>query len=363
MLNLMIKPASGRCQMRCTYCFYADETKERDVSDCGIMSEQTLSTLLDKVFCYERQAVSFVFQGGEPTLAGLSFYQTFLSLVQKKNFRHIPVCYSLQTNGYCIDARWAKFLSDNHFLVGLSIDGISDTHDTFRKDASGMGTYSRALHAAERLSAAGCSYNILTVVTKPVASKIKEIYTDYRLRGFTYQQYVPCLDSMHDTDRKPWSLDSAAYEIFLKELFALYCKDMLQGRYVYIRRFDNWCAMAGGRAPEECSLCGRCTPQLVIEANGDAFPCDFYSIDSHKLGNILEHSIQELFASPAAGQFFLPWKIPSECLSCRWRFLCRGGCPRERDAEKNKYCSGLRSFFACAYEDMVKVFQKWNCYT
>ena len=362
MLSIMVKPVSGSCNMACGYCFYRDEMANRRCSNYGVMDGETLSALLERVFAFERQAVSLAFQGGEPTLAGLNFYKTFLELLREKNVRRIPVFLSIQTNGYAIDDDWASFFAENGFLVGLSLDGIRETHDLYRRDLGGRGTYETVLHAARLLERAGCEFNILTVITKEVAQNIEAIYRDYISKGFYYQQYIPCMDGLRQKrGSNPYSLAPEEYENFLKRLFALYKRDMLSGRYVQIRRFDNWCAMAGGREPEECCLQGRCTPQLVVEANGDVFPCDFYALDEFRMGNIRESRIPELFSSPASQRFFGTMRLNEKCKDCKWKALCRGGCRRDYTATgENYYCESISRFFEDAFADMVQIFQAWN---
>ena len=367
MLSVMVKPVSGSCQMRCGYCFYADEAKNRCTPNYGVMSEETLEKLVDRVFAWERQAVSFAFQGGEPTLAGIGFFRRFVSLVEEKNERGIPVYLSMQTNGYAIGGEWADFLAENRFLVGLSVDGTQRTHDRWRLDAEGAGTYGRVIRAAELLRSRGCEFNILTVVTRQVAESISEIYESYREHGFLYQQYIPCMDGIgEERGTHPWSLTPETYGEFLKTLFSLYKEDMLNGRYVYIRRFENWCAMSAGCEPEECCLCGRCSPQLLVEADGGVYPCDFYVLDGWKMGNIRDCDIPQLISSDAARGFFGFSPVPDECRQCRWRFLCRGGCRRERGQEgaaRSIYCEALRDFFGYAARDMARIYVKWQQYT
>lgn len=362
MLSVMIKPVSGSCNMHCDYCFYRDEMTNRKCRNYGVMDTETLSALLDKVFAFERQAVAVAFQGGEPTLAGMDFYNTFLELVREKNIHQIPMLLSMQTNGCAIDESWAAFLAENRFLVGVSLDGIRETHDLYRKDVAGAGTYARVIRGVHLLENAGCEYNILTVVTKAVARNIEEIYRDYITGGFYRQQYIPCMDGLQQKRGcSPYSLTPVEYEDFLKRLFNLYKRNMLNGRYIWIRRFDNWCAMAGGREPEECCLQGFCTPQLVVEANGDVFPCDFYVLDEFRMGNIRTDSILKLFSSDAARTFSGFICLPEKCGTCKWKSLCRGGCRRDyTTAGENYYCDALSGFFEDAFPEMVQIFKAWN---
>ena len=162
-ISVLIKPASSLCNMRCKYCFYADITDNREVKSYGIMSEETLENLIKKAFEYASGSATFAFQGGEPTLAGLDFYRKLLQLEQKYNVKKIPVQNAIQTNGYVIDEEWAKFLAENKFLVGLSLDGTRDIHDSLRVDAAGKGTFSRVEKTAKLFKKHGVEFNILCV--------------------------------------------------------------------------------------------------------------------------------------------------------------------------------------------------------
>ncbi|MBQ5770889.1 MAG: radical SAM protein, partial [Clostridia bacterium] len=168
-ISLLIKPASGACQYRCKYCFYADVMNNREISNYGNMTFETLETLVKRAMNYAEGSVSFAFQGGEPTLAGLDFYKELIRLEKKYN-RGLQVFNSIQTNGGLIDDEWAKFLSENRFLVGLSLDGTKELHDKYRKNAMGEGTYERTLKTAELFQKHGVEFNILCVVNDDIAS-------------------------------------------------------------------------------------------------------------------------------------------------------------------------------------------------
>ena len=179
-VNLLIKPSSGNCNMRCRYCFYHDIQENRDVFSFGFMSEETLEQVIRRGLEYAEGSCSFGFQGGEPTLSGLPFFQKVVELEQKYNTKGIPVYNAIQTNGMLIDEDWARFLGENHFLVGLSLDGHKDINDLNRLDAHRKGTYGRILKAAQLLSAHHVDFNILTVVTGYTASNITKIYNFFR---------------------------------------------------------------------------------------------------------------------------------------------------------------------------------------
>ena len=168
-LAVLVKPASGLCNMACTYCFYRDAAHTR-----GIMPDATVQALLENVFAHTRRSVTFAFQGGEPTLAGLDFYRRFVERVEAQRPADMTVSYALQTNGIALDEAWASFLAENRFLVGLSVDGTASIHDKYRQTPNGAGTYLQVRQAAEALQAAGVEFNILTVVTKDLCRQAKK---------------------------------------------------------------------------------------------------------------------------------------------------------------------------------------------
>ena len=188
-LNLMIKPASSLCNMRCASCFYNDVSHHRSRASLGMMTLDTLEMTVKHAFAYATGYVSFVFQGGEPTLAGLDFYKHLVTLQGKYNTRSIPVHYAIQTNGYLIDDDWADFLATHQFLVGLSLDGTRETHDRLRKDAEGNGTYDTVTRAARALERHGAAFNILCVVNEGVARDPQKIYD--ALKPYRYLQFIP----------------------------------------------------------------------------------------------------------------------------------------------------------------------------
>lgn len=195
-ISLLIKPVSGMCNMKCDYCFYRDETHKRSQECYGFMSEKTLKNVIRKTVLTATGSCSLAFQGGEPTLCGLEFFKRCVELVGHYNRRKIQINYSLQTNGYNLTEEWCQFLSENHFLTGISVDGLEFTHDAYRKTWEGAPTYQRIMENIQRLEHFGCEYNILTVVHKQTARHIKEIYREYRRRGWDYMQFIPCLDPL-----------------------------------------------------------------------------------------------------------------------------------------------------------------------
>ncbi len=361
-ITLLIKPASGKCNMRCEYCFYADEIVHREIADYGIMNEETLYTIIDKALNAATQEVHFAFQGGEPTLMGLDFYKKLVNY-QERNFRSgIRVTNSIQTNGYLLDDEWARFLSRHNFLTGISIDGTKKIHDRYRKDQLGNGTLMKVLQAADILKEHNAAFNVLTVVTSETADAVEPIYRFFTRRGFSYQQYIACLDPIGcEKGSQKYSLLPEQYGNFLCRLFDLWYQDIVHGRFIYIRQFENLVGMLKGIDPESCDMGGKCSEQWVIEANGDVYPCDFYVTDKWKLGNIMNDTFSEMNNRRHELRFIEEsQKVPDQCRSCRWYALCRNGCKRNRMSEpegpgRSSFCVSYKQFFEYAYDRLAGI--------
>lgn len=177
-INLLVKPASSLCNMRCRYCFYEDEAANRTQASMGVMTQDTARQMISQALeaAGPDGSLQVAFQGGEPTLAGLPFFQDFVAETRRQNTNRLPVAYAIQTNALTLDEDWAVFLARNHFLVGVSLDGDKTLHDEFRVDASGKGTWTRIQRNLAMLQRAGADCNLLCVVTKRCAKSAGRIY-------------------------------------------------------------------------------------------------------------------------------------------------------------------------------------------
>lgn len=365
-LSLLIKPASGNCNMRCRYCFYADELDNREIRSYGKMSVDTMHTIVDKAMEYGDYECTIAFQGGEPTLAGLDFYRDLVAYVTAhENPKKLKIHYALQTNGYLINEEWAAFLGENHFLVGVSLDGLKEIHDRYRLDAAGKGTYQRVISAIRLLEKHQVEYNILTVVTAATARNGQKIYNYFKKNHFGYQQYIECLDPIgEEPGQHEYSLTPEKYGEFLKSMFDAWYLDMRSGTYVYNRYFENLMMIMAGQQPESCNMRGVCGKQWVFEADGSVYPCDFYALDQWRLGNIQENSFEEM-DEKRDELGFIQWSMrqQEDCQKCRWFGLCRNGCRRNREpvtaenTNRNYFCKSYQMFFEYAYPRLSEIYQ------
>lgn len=361
-ITTLIKPVSGSCNMKCSYCFYHDIMDNREVTNYGAMSLKTLENIVKKTLETAMESCLFGFQGGEPTLAGFTFFKELIRYQKKYNIRDIRIENTIQTNGMLIDEEWAKYFAENNFLVGISIDGTSDIHDKFRLDNNKKGTHKRMMRAAEILKSSGVEYNILSVITAEMAEHPLRTYNFYKKHDFRYLQFIPCIDSSKEEGRKSPALDDKSYGEFLCELFDLWYADFVNGEYYSIRIFDNFIRILAGEEPENCSMSGKCRSYLLIEGDGSTFPCDFYAGDEYLLGNINDNEVMELLLSDKSKQFMHASFEPAyECRQCMYYKLCRGGCRRDRETNNsqlpglNKYCMAYRMLFEKALPRMKAV--------
>jgi uncharacterized protein len=361
-ISVLIKPASGKCNMRCGYCFYHTITDSRKVSDFGFMSFNTLETIIRKVLRFASGHATFSFQGGEPTLCGLDFFKQVVKLQERYNLNRVRIQNCLQTNGLLIDDAWAEFLHDNNVLVGLSLDGFGALHDQYRIAHTGAGTSQRVLEAAALLRRYQVPFNILFVVTNRTAQTANQVYDFFQKQGFPFLQFIPCIDPPEDAQDAPHSfLDTAQFSFFLKHFFDRWASDVLSGKEISIRYFDNLVQMVLGMPPETCSLMGSCRLQFVFEADGGVYPCDFYVTDEWVLGNIHQADILELAQTENARRFMKTSALSPLCRRCKWSALCAGGCRRDREPPAatapglNRYCEAYQSFLEHAYPKLLAI--------
>ena len=357
-LQFLIKPASSACNLRCRYCFYADIAQNRSVSHMGMMGPETVDRLLSEAFANiePKGSAHFAFQGGEPTVAGLPFFQSFTAKVAERKPKDVAVSYSIQTNGTLLNEAWAAFLKQHDFLVGISMDGYRDLHNYYRVNAEGKDTWKTVSGAFQMLTQAGVRTNALCVVTGQCAKHPDKAYRELKKLGVGYMQFIPCLDPIEEArGSMPFSLTPKAYGQFLCRLFDLWYEDWARGDYHSVRLFDDYVnILLGSTGWSTCATCGRCGAYFVVEGDGSVYPCDFFVLDRWKMGKFGENSLREMAESDEARDFLL-WgrEKPAECGSCRWFRLCNGGCKNDWERNgppHNHYCEAFKIFFAHAEE-------------
>lgn len=363
--SILIKPASANCNMECKYCFYKCLSSHREEYSKGFMKEETMETLVREAIAYADGSLTFAFQGGEPTLAGLDFFQKAVELQQKYNNKKLQIENTIQTNGLLIDEKWARFLGEHRFLVGLSLDGPKKMHNRYRKDAAGQDTFARIMHSVQLLEQYHVDYNVVTVVTNDTAKQASFLYKFWKRNHYPFVQFIPCMDEIKRQDgtqeRSIYAVEPEQYGKFLCELFDLWYADFVAGETMDIRMFSNLAQMAAGYPAEECGMNGCCNCYFVVEGDGSVYPCDFYCMDEWKLGTVNDGFVQMKTSEKAKAFVEASRPVCAACQECPYFSLCRGGCRRWREPfvdgkpGLNQLCSAYRMFFAHAAERMERL--------
>ena len=357
-ISIMIKPASSLCNMRCRYCFYADITNLRQVRSYGIMSRETTEKILENIRSGLQRGdqINFAFQGGEPALAGLDFYRHFVNLVEGWD-KSIKVNYALQTNGLSLDEQWCRFLARHHFLVGISLDILPACHAEARKDEKGQGTYQRVMDGVRLMEQHGVEYNVLCTLTREAAKYPQKIWKAITKQDFKWVQFTPCLGELSGEEDNSYALTPQDFASFYIQLFSCWLDDFHKGAYRSIKLIDDLVNYLAYQIPTSCGINGKCQPQLIVEADGSVFPCDFYCLDEYLLGNFREQSLEELFLLSVKSEM-RSRERRLICEKCPYEKICGGGCKR---MQKEVYCGagdgscGMRSFLDYSLDKLQEI--------
>lgn len=368
----MAKPIGPICNLDCEYCYYLHKEELYPQTKSWRMPPETLSTYIQQYIAAQprgSEEITFAWQGGEPTLLGLEFFQRVVALQKEFAPRGCKIANALQTNGVLLDENWAEFFKQEHFLIGLSIDGPAELHDQYRYDKKGEGTFHSVLKSLQLLKRFKVDFNALVVVNRVNGNHGRRVYTYLRDNGVEFMQFIPIVErrgvGVHrETDSaiietRPWdhlvssrSVEPGQFGNFLCDVFDEWVKRDV-GK-IFVQIFDQALAAWMGFEPSLCVFRKRCGRALAIEHNGDLYCCDHFVEPDYKLGNILELPIIELANSPRQIEFGLAKEstLPQYCLDCEVRFACHGECPKNRfietptgEAGLNYLCGGYRKFF------------------
>ena len=361
---LLVKPAGSECNLHCTYCFYKPDRSPAAFGQR--MSLATLELMVRQALGRGSGPVSFIWQGGEPTVMALDFYRKAVEL-QTVHGRGRQVVNSLQTNGLLVDDAWCAFFQENGFLVGLSLDGPEHVHDRYRRTASGQGSWRLVARAARKLLDAGVMVNAVSCVTEYSAAYARETYASLKSEGFTYMQFIPVIEPDETGQAAAFSVSPERYGAFLCELFDLWLADFQEGNpTTSIRLFESIFFLLLGQPAPECGFMKSCGTYLVVEHQGDVYPCDFFVSPNHRLGNLRETDLEELF-NGARQRLFGQAKarLDTECLHCQWLPLCRGGCLKDRrnnpeGFQKQYFCPSMRQFLEHAVPVLRELAARWS---
>jgi len=357
--HVMLKPRGAICNLDCKYCYFLSKEMLYPGSRFR-MADDLLETYTQQYIAAQRvPEVTFAWQGGEPTLMGLDFFKRAVALQQKYRKPGMQIHNAFQTNGVLLDDEWGRFFHQHKFLVGLSVDGPKPIHDAYRVDKGGNPTFDRVMAGLAILKKHRVEFNILTTVHAANVEHGVAVYRALRDEiGTQFMQFIPIVERDNATgfqegeqvtDR---SLTGEQYGRFLISIFDEWVRRDV-GR-VFVQIFDVALAAWSGERPGLCIFEETCGHAMAMEHNGDLYSCDHFVEPAYRLGNIQEIPLIDMVAAAQQRQFGLDKRdtLPQYCRDCEVRFVCNGGCPKDRFLDTpngepglNYLCSGLRAFF------------------
>ncbi|MGF1758231.1 anaerobic sulfatase maturase [Photobacterium sagamiensis] len=368
--HVMAKPSSSVCNLDCEYCFYLEkENLYPERKKNWRMSDETLEAYIKQnIDAQDNVDVDFSWQGGEPTLLGLEFFQKAIELQEKYKGSH-RIHNAFQTNGILLNDEWCQFLKKHNFLIGISIDGPAELHDNYRVNRAGRPSHAKVMDSIALLKKHGVNFNTLTVVNAENVKHPEKVYDFLTGIGSTFLQFIPIVERKstevtkdglqlvnpnfeYEANVTPWSAPSKQYGEFLNRIFDHWIKKDV-GR-IFVNIFDNTLATWCKEPANLCTFSETCGHAFVLEANGDLYNCDHFVYPEHLVGNIHESSIRELNQDDKAFTFGQDKKdkLTKQCVECEFRFACHGGCPKHRfitsksgQPGHNYFCEGYESYF------------------
>ncbi len=345
--SLLIKPASAVCNLDCEYCFYLDRAADPYQDLPGRrMTEETLERLIDSFVFYSFPNSVFAWQGGEPTLAGPAFFEQACRLQEQRGRPGQTISNALQTNALLLDERWCELFKQYNFLLGVSLDGPEQMHDRYRFNKQGKPTWRKVMNAVELLQKNKVEFNLLCVLSRANVEHPRELYKFYASMGVQHIQYIPLAEFDGLGQPLPFTITPEQYGRFLVETFDLWWPDR---RKVRIRFFDNIAEALAGMKPGNCTMHETCDSYVVVEYNGDVYPCDFFVEKSWKLGNTNVDSFAEISRRQQRYSFAVKKTLATpECQVCEFQSVCHGGCPKLRHGPHRRFED--LDYFCAAYK-------------
>lgn len=389
--HAMNKPSGAECNIDCDYCFYLHKTDLLEHKPHARMDDPTLEQHIRQyIESQTGEQVVFSWQGGEPTLMGLPFFERVVQLQAQYAKPGQRIENDLQTNGIALDDEWISFLKKNNFHVGLSIDGPRELHDRYRKTRNNKPTFDLVMNAARKLVAADVSFAALCVVNRANAKRPKEVYRflvdevgSWRVqfnpavepRAFKESapgkmdfSSAPIQDSPRAKPGHPlsivtdWSVDPDDYGTFLAGVWDEWLATDFSR--IHVNLFETAIAQAAGMPAQTCTQAEFCGKGLAVEHDGEVYSCDHFVYPEYRLGNIAQTHLGDMAFSAAQEKFGMDKRdtLPKQCRSCDYLQLCWGECPKNRliksrDGEvgMNYLCSGLYHFYDHIGPDVVRI--------
>ena len=377
-LYVMLKPAGAHCNLACKYCYYLEKNKLYPTAQRHLMSDEMLEQFTrEYIEVQTMNQVLFTWHGGEPLLRSIDFYRKALSLQQKyAGGRRIDNV--IQTNGTLLTNEWCEFFAQNHWLVGISIDGPQPDHDHYRLTAAGKPSWKKVMQGIKLLKKHGVEWNAMAVVNAYNANHPLEFYRFFKENGCQFLQFTPIVErltrhedgrtlaSLADKDEISLSEASVAPEqwgYFLCAIFDEWVRKDV-GK-IFVEIFDCTLANWMGISPGICAYSKECGHAGVMEHNGDVYSCDHFVFPEYKLGNIRDHSLIDMLYGEQQQEFsrLKHSSLPRQCKECDMEFACHGECPKNRfmkdkygDSGLNYLCPGYYHYYqhVAPYMDYMK---------
>lgn len=362
--HVMTKPIGPICNLDCEYCFYLD--KEKLYPDTGSfrMNDEILENYVKQyIEAQQVNEVTFAWQGGEPTLMGVDFFRRAVAYQKKYRRTGMTIQNSFQTNATLLDDEWGAFFKQNNFLIGVSIDGPPEIHDKYRYDKRGRSSSEQVLSGLRVLQKHKVDYNVLCVVNRHNAEYPKQVYAYFKELGVAFMQFIPAVEHFggkpENPNVSPRSVTARQYGKFLCQIFDEWVVNDIGEIFVQI--FDVALEAWMGYTPSLCVFNETCGDALALEHNGDLYSCDHFVTPDYHVGNITETSITELVDSDFQRKFGTDKRdtLPEYCRTCEVKFVCNGGCPKNRFIKTptgedglNYLCAGYKQFFKHIDEPM-----------
>ena len=357
--HIMLKPRGAICNLDCKYCYFLSKEDLYPESNFRMTDEALENYTRQYIDAQRVPEVTFAWQGGEPTLMGLDFFRRAVELQEKYCKPGMKINNALQTNGITLDDEWGQFLHEHNFLIGISVDGPRRLHDAYRVDKGDKPTFDRVMAGLKVLKKHKVEFNILTTVHAANADHPLEIYRFFRDEvGAQFIQFIPIVERDNDTGFQEGekvterSVTGRQYGDFLVAIFDEWVRRDV-GR-IFVQIFDVSLAAWVGERPGLCIFEETCGSALAMEHNGDLYSCDHFVEPNHWLGNIEDTSMEEMVGSEKQREFGNAKRdtLPRYCQECEVKFICNGGCPKNRiiktpdgEAGLNYLCEGYKKFF------------------
>ena len=349
--TLLIKPSGSDCNIDCAYCFYKDRALEFGRGKQR-MSDEVLEKLVKDYMQLGFGVVGFAWQGGEPTLMGVDFFRRAVELQKKYGSNGQEVSNTLQTNGVLLDDNWCRFLHENKFLLGISIDGPKEFHDKYRLDHSGSGTFDKVMRGIKNCQKHKVEFSALVLLNNKNVEHPERLFDFLIENELTYLQFIPCVETDPGTGNiADFSITPKQYGDFLCRLFDLWYE--YGPEKLNIREFDSLVTYYVMGKHTICTYSKQCAGFVVVEHSGDAFCCEFFVGPKWRLGNIFETPLEKL-ATDSKKRAFAREKqnLCNRCLLCSHLDICRGGCMKDRvrldtehNSRENYFCESYKRFF------------------